>query len=119
MCKRFSRAAEKLNAEARLLLRRANGQEVEFVTIMWFEDLDAVRRFVGEDYARSHVPPEARAVLAPSTSAPPTTTCWTAARSACSGGQGAGISGCVAAARDEYGGEALENLRPVALRLLR
>ncbi|HZD27558.1 MAG TPA: hypothetical protein VE251_02550 [Xanthobacteraceae bacterium] len=64
MCKRFSRAAEKLNAEARLLLRRANGQEVEFVTIMWFEDLDAVRRFVGEDYARSHVPPEARAVLA-------------------------------------------------------
>jgi len=46
------------------LLRRANGQEVEFVTIMWFDDLAAVRRFVGEDYARSHVPPEARAVLA-------------------------------------------------------
>jgi hypothetical protein len=45
-------------------LRRANGQEVEFVTIMWFDDLAAVRRFVGEDYARSHVPPEARAVLA-------------------------------------------------------
>ena len=46
------------------LLRRANGQEVEFVTIMWFDDLAAVRRFVGEEYARSHVPPEARAVLA-------------------------------------------------------
>jgi hypothetical protein len=60
----LSRAAEKLNAEARLQLRRANGQEVEFVTIMWFDDLAAVRRFVGEDYARSHVPPEARAVLA-------------------------------------------------------
>ena len=46
------------------LLRRGTGQEVEFVTIMWFDDLAAVRRFVGEDYARSHVPPEARAVLA-------------------------------------------------------
>lgn len=46
------------------LLRRADVQEVEFVTIMWFDDLAAVRRFVGEDYARSHVPPEARAVLA-------------------------------------------------------
>jgi heme-degrading monooxygenase HmoA len=46
------------------LLRRSSEQEVEFVTLMWFDDLDAVRRFTGEDYERSHVPPEARAVLA-------------------------------------------------------
>lgn len=37
--------------------------EVEFATIMWFESLDAVRRFAGEDYERAHVPPAARAVL--------------------------------------------------------
>jgi heme-degrading monooxygenase HmoA len=46
------------------LLRRSGEQEVEFVTLMWFDDLDAVKRFTGEDYERSHVPSEARAVLA-------------------------------------------------------
>jgi heme-degrading monooxygenase HmoA len=46
------------------LLRRSSEQEVEFVTLMWFDDLDAVKRFTGEDYERSHVPSEARGVLA-------------------------------------------------------
>jgi len=46
------------------LMRRETGGEVEFQTIMWFRDLDAVRAFVGEDYAVSHVPEAARAVLA-------------------------------------------------------
>jgi len=46
------------------LLRRCKEQEVEFVTIMWFDDLAAVTRFMGNDYERSHVPSEARAVLA-------------------------------------------------------
>jgi hypothetical protein len=46
------------------LLRRLSNQEVEFATIMWFDDLDAVRRFMGDDYEVSHVPSEARAVLA-------------------------------------------------------
>ena len=32
------------------LLRRKVGEEVEFVTIMLFDSLDAVREFVGEDY---------------------------------------------------------------------
>ena len=32
--------------------------EVEFVTIMWFEPWEAVRRFAGEDYERAYVPPE-------------------------------------------------------------
>ncbi len=44
------------------LMRRA-GAEVEFVTIMWFDSLDDVKRFVGEKYDFSHVPAEARAVL--------------------------------------------------------
>ena len=46
------------------LLRRDLGDEVEFVTIMWFDSLDAVREFAGEDYKAAVVPPKARAVLA-------------------------------------------------------
>lgn len=46
------------------LMRRTLGEEVEFVTIMWFDDLDSIRAFVGEDYEVSHVPNAARAVLA-------------------------------------------------------
>ena len=38
-------------------------EAVEFVTIMWFDSLDAVRAFAGEDYAAAVVPPKARAVL--------------------------------------------------------
>ena len=46
------------------LLRRNVGAEVEFVTIMRFVSLDAVREFAGEDYEAAVVPPKARAVLA-------------------------------------------------------
>jgi len=46
------------------LLRRNLGAEVEFVTIMTFENLDAVRQFAGEDYEAAVVPPKARALLA-------------------------------------------------------
>ena len=45
------------------LLRRDLDDEVEFVTIMWFDSLDAVRAFAGEDYEVAVVPPKARAVL--------------------------------------------------------
>ena len=45
------------------LLRRNVGEEVEFVTIMLFESLDAVREFAGEDYEVAVVPDSARAVL--------------------------------------------------------
>ena len=45
------------------LLRRELGNEVEFVTIMWFDSLDAVRAFAGDDYEVAVVPPKARAVL--------------------------------------------------------
>ena len=45
------------------LLRRVSGEEVEFVTIMTFTSLQAVREFAGEDYEVAVVPPKARAVL--------------------------------------------------------
>lgn len=45
------------------LLRRDAGDEVEFVTIMWFDSLDAVKAFAGEDYEVAVVPPEARQLL--------------------------------------------------------
>jgi len=45
------------------LFRRTTGAEVEFVTIMWFDSLDAVRTFAGEDYEQCVVPPKARALL--------------------------------------------------------
>jgi heme-degrading monooxygenase HmoA len=46
------------------LLRRSVGAEIEFVTIMEFDSLDAVREFAGEDYEACVVPEKARAVLA-------------------------------------------------------
>jgi hypothetical protein len=45
------------------LLRRSLGTEVEFVTIMEFQSIDAVREFAGYDYEVAVVPPKARAVL--------------------------------------------------------
>ena len=45
------------------LLRREVGEEVEFVTIMLFDSLDAVREFAGENYKVAVVPEKARAVL--------------------------------------------------------
>jgi heme-degrading monooxygenase HmoA len=45
------------------LLRRDLGDEVEFVTIMWFDSLDAVHEFAGDDFEVAVVPPKARAVL--------------------------------------------------------
>jgi len=44
--------------------RRDDGDLVEFVTIMWFDSLDAVRAFAGPDHEAAVVPPAARAVLA-------------------------------------------------------
>jgi heme-degrading monooxygenase HmoA len=45
------------------LLRRDVDEGVEFVTIMWFDSLDAVRTFAGEDYEVAVVPPKARELL--------------------------------------------------------
>lgn len=45
------------------LLRRKAENEVEFVTIMLFDSLDAVKQFAGDDYEISYVPEKARKVL--------------------------------------------------------
>ncbi len=45
------------------LMRRELGDEVEFQTLMWFDSLDSIIAFMGEDYAVSHVPQQAQAVL--------------------------------------------------------
>jgi heme-degrading monooxygenase HmoA len=45
------------------LLRRVAGEETEFVTIMRFDSLGAVREFAGEDFEEAVVPEKARAVL--------------------------------------------------------
>jgi heme-degrading monooxygenase HmoA len=46
------------------VFRRNLGDEVEFITVMWFDSLDAVRAFAGEDHEASVVPPAARELLA-------------------------------------------------------
>lgn len=46
------------------LLRRDLGDETEFVTIMWFDSLNDVRAFAGEDFESAVVPAKARALLA-------------------------------------------------------
>lgn len=45
------------------LLRRTAGDEVEFVTIMTFDSLDAVCEFAGKGYEAAVVPQKPRAVL--------------------------------------------------------
>jgi heme-degrading monooxygenase HmoA len=45
------------------LLRRPADGSVEFVTLMRFDSLDAVRAFAGADYETAVVPPAARALL--------------------------------------------------------
>jgi heme-degrading monooxygenase HmoA len=44
------------------LLRRSKGSEVEFVVIMLWESLDAIRNFVGPDCEAAVVPPECGAL---------------------------------------------------------
>jgi heme-degrading monooxygenase HmoA len=46
------------------LLRRDVEDEVEFATVMWFDDCASVRAFAGENHEVAVVPPKARAVLA-------------------------------------------------------
>lgn len=45
------------------LMRRESDEEIEFQTLMWFDSLDSIKAFVGEDYSVSHVPAAARSVL--------------------------------------------------------
>jgi hypothetical protein len=58
-------AARRIPGTERIaLLRRADGAEVEFATIMWLSGWEAVREFAGEDPEAAVVPPRARALLA-------------------------------------------------------
>lgn len=45
------------------LLRRNAVGKVEFITIMWFDSINAVKEFAGEDYETSVVPENARKLL--------------------------------------------------------
>jgi len=45
------------------LLKRRTNDEVEFITIMLFDNLIAVKEFAGDDYENSYVPKKARQVL--------------------------------------------------------
>ena len=45
------------------LMKTDRGDEIEFQTLMWFDNLDSIKAFIGEDYAASHVPASTRAVL--------------------------------------------------------
>lgn len=45
------------------LFRRDLSDEVEFITIMWFDSLEAVQTFAGKDYEIAVVPQKARDLL--------------------------------------------------------
>jgi heme-degrading monooxygenase HmoA len=45
------------------LFRRNLNDEVEFVTVMWFDTIDAIRAFAGEDHEVAVVPAKARKLL--------------------------------------------------------
>ncbi|HEX6820219.1 MAG TPA: hypothetical protein VF120_17720, partial [Ktedonobacterales bacterium] len=43
--------------------RRAHGDTTEFMTIMWFDSMDGVRAFAGDDVEAAVVPPSAQELL--------------------------------------------------------
>ncbi len=45
------------------LLKRDVSEGVEFVTILWFESIESVREFAGQDYEAAVVPEKARRLL--------------------------------------------------------
>ena len=45
------------------VLRKDGKDEVEFITLTFWESLDAVRQFAGQDYERAVIIPEAAALL--------------------------------------------------------
>ena len=46
------------------LVRRDRDHDIELMTLVWFDTLDSVKGFMGEDYETAHVPQQAREVLA-------------------------------------------------------
>jgi heme-degrading monooxygenase HmoA len=45
------------------LFRRDLNNELEFITIMWFDSVEAIKAFAGDDHEVAVVPPKARTVL--------------------------------------------------------
>lgn len=45
------------------LLTRSLGNEIEFVTIMWFDSLESVKEFAGDEYEKAVIYPAARPLL--------------------------------------------------------
>jgi heme-degrading monooxygenase HmoA len=45
------------------LLRTEDNNEVTFITIMWFDSLEQIKAFAGEDYEKAVVHPTAQALL--------------------------------------------------------
>ena len=45
------------------VLRREHSSETEFITIMYFDSLELVKQFMGEDFETAHVPEAAQKVL--------------------------------------------------------
>src|SRR4030095_2228154 len=45
------------------LLRREEKGEAKFMTIMWFDSLEQIKAFAGEDYEKAVVHPTVRALL--------------------------------------------------------
>jgi hypothetical protein len=46
------------------LLRIGRGEEVEFMTMLWFESIESVRSFAGENYETPVISDKARSLLA-------------------------------------------------------
>lgn len=45
------------------LLKRESGPEAVFTTIMWFESIESVKQFAGDNYTAAYVPAKARLLL--------------------------------------------------------
>jgi hypothetical protein len=45
------------------LLRLARGEEVEFMTMLWFDSIENVRAFAGESYQKPVISEKARSLL--------------------------------------------------------
>jgi antibiotic biosynthesis monooxygenase (ABM) superfamily enzyme len=48
---------------AEIFIREAEDEEMEFITLLRFETLDAVKVFAGKDYQQPVIPPECRKLL--------------------------------------------------------
>ncbi|MDT8408045.1 MAG: hypothetical protein RQ741_00465 [Wenzhouxiangellaceae bacterium] len=45
------------------LLRREAGEEIEFTTIFWFESLEAVKSFAGQNFEQAVVPEQVKELM--------------------------------------------------------